>query len=158
MLHKTNLDLPEETRKKSIELLQVTLSSMLDLTLQAKQAHWNVKGMNFIALHDLFDKLYEKLNELTDMTAERITALSSDAFGSVQQINKETILTAYPNNIHSGKEHLESLSSATAKICKYVRESIEKTSDNGDMGTSDLFTELSRDLDQYLWFLEAHLQ
>ncbi len=74
-LYPTRNDLPEATRRAMITLLNQQLADALDLGLQAKQAHWNVKGPNFLSLHELFDKVATELDELTDELAERAVEL-----------------------------------------------------------------------------------
>src|SRR5712691_1116771 len=104
--HKTQNNLREAIRRKSIDLLNQHLADVLDLGLQAKQAHWNVKGPNFIALHELFDKVAEELEEFTDDIAERAVELGGVALGTIQMVSKNSSLAAYPLDLSSGKEHV----------------------------------------------------
>jgi len=157
-LHKTQNDLPEEARRGAVELLNQHLADVLDLGLQAKQAHWNVKGPNFIALHELFDKIAEQLEELTDDIAERAVALGGVAQGTLQIVSKNSRLAAYPLNVASGKGHVAALSSALATFGASARSTIESASELGDADTADLFTEVSRAIDKLLWLVEAHMQ
>src|SRR5882672_5061011 len=113
-LHQTKNGLREKTRLAMIELLNQQLADVLDLGLQAKQAHWNVKGPNFIALHELFDKVAEELEEFTDDIAERAVELGGVAEGTVQTVSKNSRLKAYPLDLASGKDHVAALSSALA--------------------------------------------
>src|SRR5229473_487929 len=112
--HKSKNDLPERVRGKMIELLNQQLADVLDLGLQAKQAHWNVKGPHFIGLHELFDKVADDVEDFTDDIAERAVELGGVALGTVQVIAKNSRLTAYPLDLASGKEHVAALSSALA--------------------------------------------
>jgi starvation-inducible DNA-binding protein len=157
-MHPTKNDLPQKTRVKVIAVLADRLADATDLMLQSKQAHWNVKGPNFIALHELFDKVAESSEEWVDSTAERIVQLGGTAEGTVQATAARTSLAAYPVTIVSGTDHVEALASALAAYGKKVRAAIERTDKMGDKDTSDLFTEISRDVDKYLWFVEAHNQ
>src|SRR5262245_56296225 len=102
-LHKTKIDLRDKTRRAMTDLLNQELADVLDLGLQAKQAHWNVKGPHFIGLHELFDKVAEELEEFTDEIAERAVELGGVALGTVQIVTKQSRLGAYPLNISSGK-------------------------------------------------------
>jgi starvation-inducible DNA-binding protein len=154
----TKNSLREPTRRKMIELLNQQLADVLDLGLQAKQAHWNVKGPHFIGLHELFDKVAEELEEFTDEIAERAIELGGVALGTVQIVAKQSRLGAYPLNIVSGKEHVAALSSALAKVGASTRAAIDIAGKAGDADTADLFTEVSRGVDKLLWFVEAHLQ
>jgi starvation-inducible DNA-binding protein len=158
MKHKTKNDIPETLRGKMIELLNQQLADVLDLGLQAKQAHWNVKGPHFIGLHELFDKVAEEVEELTDDIAERAVELGGVALGTMQVIAKTSRLAAYPLELASGKEHVAALSSALAKFGASVRAAIDTASKAGDADTADLFTEVSRGVDKLLWFVEAHAQ
>jgi starvation-inducible DNA-binding protein len=157
-MHPTKNDLPQKTRAKVNEVLADRLADATDLMLQSKQAHWNVKGPNFIALHELFDKVAESAEEWVDMLAERIVQLGGTAEGTVQATASRTSMAPYPIHIVSGTDHVEALSSALASFGKRVRSAIDKTDKQGDRDTADLFTEISRDVDKYLWFVEAHNQ
>lgn len=157
-LHKTRNDLREPTRGLMIDLLNQHLADVLDLGLQAKQAHWNVKGPHFIGLHELFDKVAEEVEEFTDDIAERAVELGGVAQGTVQVVAKRSKLGAYPLTITSGKEHVAALSGALAEFGASVRVAIDTAARAGDADTADLFTEVSRGMDKLLWFVEAHAQ
>jgi starvation-inducible DNA-binding protein len=157
-MHKTRNDLPKKTREKMIELLNARLADAIDLYNQVKQAHWNVKGPQFIALHELFDKVGEAVEDGVDEIAERAVELGGVAEGTVQAVVERTTLTPYPLSAKAGKEHCERLSRALAAYGKNVRAAITTAADAGDVDTSDLFTQISRDADKQLWFVEAHLQ
>lgn len=157
-LHPTRNDLPEKIRRAMVELLNQHLADVLDLGLQAKQAHWNVKGPHFIALHELFDKVAEELEEFSDDIAERAVALGGVAQGTVQVIAAASSLKAYPTRIVSGHEHLVALAGALAKFGKTARAAIDIATKAGDADTADLFTGISREVDKLLWMVEAHLQ
>jgi starvation-inducible DNA-binding protein len=157
-MHPTKNDLPKKTRAKVIATLADRLADATDLMLQTKQAHWNVKGPSFIALHELFDKVNEASEEWVDLIAERIVQLGGTAEGTVQATAARTTMKPYSLAIVSGRDHVEALSSALADFGMKVRSAIDKTGKAGDADTADLFTEVSRDVDKYLWFVEAHNQ
>lgn len=157
-LHKTRNDLPEHVRRKAIELLNQNLADILDLSLQTKQAHWNVKGPHFIGLHELFDKVAEELEEYTDGIAERAVELGGVALGTLQVVSKSSRMGAYPLDIVSGKQHVIALSNALAKFGASARAAIDAANRFGDADTADLFTEVSRGVDKMLWMVEAHTQ
>ncbi len=138
-------------------ILQDRLSDTLDLLAQLKQAHWNVKGPNFIALHELFDKIWGGSQLYADQIAERIAQLGGDVDGTIQGTFKKSRLKKYPY-CKDGREHVEAVSSVLAAYGKLIRKAIDQCEDLKDAGTMDLFTEISRGNDQYLWFVEAHLQ
>lgn len=158
MLHATSMSLPETVRVDVIALLNNTLAGTSDLYAQLKQAHWNVKGDQFIALHKLFDELAEEVEEQVDIVAERITALGGTALGTIHEAVKNTPLRVYPVDIFAAKDHLERLIHSFAILGELSRNNIKETENLGDMGTSDLYIALSRMLDKNLWFLQAHLQ
>jgi starvation-inducible DNA-binding protein len=153
----TRNDLPANTRTKVIELLNARLADAIDLGAQSKHAHWNVKGPNFIALHELFDKVAENVEEYIDTLAERVTALGGTARGTLATVARGTSLRPYPEDISEGLDHVDALSAALADFGAKVRAGIDATARLGDADTADLFTGISRDNDKYLWFLEAHL-
>ena len=157
-MFKTKNDLPETTRIKAIELLNARLSDCIDLQTQTKQAHWNVKGPNFIALHELFDKVNEDVEGYVDDIAERAVQLGGVAEGTARMAAKRSSLSEYPANAVDGRSHVEALSSALAAFGKAARKAINDADALGDVDTSDLFTEISRGVDKWLWFVEAHLQ
>jgi starvation-inducible DNA-binding protein len=157
-MHSTRIDLSPKTRAKVIALLNARLADAIDLQLQAKQAHWNVKGPQFIALHELFDTLAGELGGHVDEMAERITALGGVAEGTVQAVAGRSKLDAYPLDISDGRAHLDALAAAFARFAKSARKAIDESGKAGDADTSDLFTGISRGTDKALWLLEAHLQ
>lgn len=157
-LHKTKNSVPEKTRRKIIDLLNQHLADALDLQLQGKQAHWNVKGPSFIALHELFDKVEEQVEEFADEIAERAVALGGVALGTARVAAKHSRLREYPHNINTGRDHVEALTGALAAFGESIRDAIQAAAKAGDADTSDLFTGVSRGIDKLLWFVEAHAQ
>jgi starvation-inducible DNA-binding protein len=156
-LHKTKNDLPEKTRHEVAALLNARLADSVDLMHQAKQAHWNVKGPSFIALHKLFDEIVDQAEEWMDSMAERVVQLGGIAEGTVRLAAKRSALKEYPLDIGAEREHVEALSAALAGFGKSIRHAIDQADELGDKDTADIFTEISRGVDKYLWFVEAHL-
>jgi starvation-inducible DNA-binding protein len=156
--HSTRIDLPLETRSQIVDLLNQTLADTLDLKTQVKQAHWNVKGMNFYQLHELFDAIATELEEYVDMVAERAITLGGVAFGTARVAAERSKLPEYPLEIFDGKDHVEALATRLALYAKSVRQNIDAANSLEDADTADLYTEVSRAIDKRLWFLEAHLQ
>ena len=152
----TRNDLPEKTRKDSIKILNQALADLSDLHSQVKQAHWNVKGMDLIQLHKLFDKLAESLDGHIDEVAERATALGGTALGTARMAAAHSQLPELDIELTAGSEFVAALADRYAAAGKYVRKGIADTQDD-DMDTADLLTDVSRDLDKTLWFLEAHI-
>jgi len=154
----TRIDIPAKSRPGLIELLNARLADMIDLQLQTKQAHWNVKGPSFIALHELFDEVAEGVAEHVDTIAERVTALGGNAEGTLQAVSKTSKMKPYPIALKTGIEHVNALADALAQAGKLVREAIGQADELGDADAADIFTGVSRDLDKKLWFVEAHVQ
>jgi len=157
-LHNTKIDIEKGKREKVISILNQRLADASDLKSQAKQAHWNVKGMNFIALHELFDQVATELDPHVDDIAERITTLGGVALGTIRVAAQNSSLSEYPLEISDGAAHVDALSNALADFGKKVRADIDATDELGDKDTADLFTGISRSIDKLLWFVEAHLQ
>jgi starvation-inducible DNA-binding protein len=157
-MHKTRIDIPEGKRTPVVQLLNERLADVIDLALQAKQAHWNVKGPSFFHLHELFDKVAEDAKEHADLIAERAAALGGVAEGTLQAVTPRTSLPPYPLNIKDGLAHCDALATALATVAKGARAAIDRSNELGDADTADLFTEVSRETDKNLWFVEAHLQ
>jgi starvation-inducible DNA-binding protein len=150
-------DLPAEARLSLVGLLNTTLSTTLDLKTQVKQAHWNVKGMEFNQLHLLFDEMATEVEVFVDTVAERITSLGGIAFGTARVAAQDSILPEYPLQAISGVDHVTALADRYAICAKHLREAIAKTTELDDADTADLYTGMSREFDKRLWFLEAHL-
>lgn len=156
-LYTTRIDLAEGLRVQEIEILNQTLAATLDLKTQTKQAHWNVKGMDFIQLHELFDEMATELEEYVDMVAERVTALGGIALGTARIAASKSILEEYALDAVTGADHVKALADRYGVYAQHVREAIDRTDELGDADTADLYTEISRAIDKRLWFLEAHL-
>lgn len=156
-MYTSHLDLSEHVKKGSIALLQARLSDALDLEAQMKQAHWNVKGRDFIQLHELFDKIHGHVEEFVDLIAERITALGGVADGRVQTTAKSSSLYEYSLEATHGEHHLKAVAAVLAQFSKAIRADIDSATEHGDAVTADIFTEIAREADKQLWFVEAHL-
>ena len=157
-MSKTRNDIPDNTRKTMIALLNARLADTIDLRLAIKQAHWNVKGPSFIALHELFDQIQARVDTYADDIAERAVSLGGSAHGTAQIAVKESQLNAYPTEVMPQKDHLEALAERLSVYGKLARAAIDVADEAGDKDTADLFTGVSRQTDKDLWFIEAHLQ
>jgi starvation-inducible DNA-binding protein len=157
-MFETKNDLPLATRTKAVELLNARLVDAIDLQTQIKHAHWNVKGPNFIALHELFDNINGVVLEYVDELAERAVQLGGVAQGTVRVVAQRSTLSEYAAGAVDGRSHVEALSSVLAAFGTSARHAIDTANELGDLDTADLFTEISRGIDKWLWFVEAHLQ
>ncbi|MCC6717974.1 MAG: DNA starvation/stationary phase protection protein Dps [Acetobacteraceae bacterium] len=153
---RTQNTLDSNAKTVSITLLNARVADTIDLALAAKQAHWNVRGAQFIAVHEMLDKLRATLDEHVDTMAERITALGGVALGTTQATAKATKLKPYPTDIHAVPDHLAALAERLALLGGAVRSNIGDAEEAGDAATADILTAASRDLDKWLWFVEAH--
>jgi starvation-inducible DNA-binding protein len=157
-MYETENDITEQHRLELNALLNQRLASAVDLQMQMKQAHWNVKGPSFIGLHELFDKVNEAVESYVDMIAERIVQLGGIAEGTVRLAAARTRLPEYPLNIADGMEHVEAVARALSTFGQAARATINEANALDDADTADLFTEVSRGTDKWLWFVEAHSQ
>ena len=154
----TRIDIPEATRGQVIELLNARLADTFDLYSQLKQAHWNVKGSDFYQLHLLYDQVAEDVFPYVDELAERVTQLGGLALGTARMAASASSLDEYPVDAVDGADTGGAVADRLAAYAASVREAIDTAADLGDQSTSDLFTEISRTVDKYLWFVEAHQQ
>ena len=157
-MYKTKNDLPEPMRVQLIDLCNARLADAIDLQTHCKQAHWNVKGPHFIGLHELFDEINEQVEEYVDSIGERAIQLGGATDGTARSVAKRSTLPEYVAKGPSGHDHVDALSTSLAAFGKVVREAIAKSDELGDADSADLFTEISRGTDKWLWFVEAHLQ
>jgi starvation-inducible DNA-binding protein len=157
-IYETLNDLPQSARAQVIDLLNERLADAIDLQTQAKQAHWNVKGPQFIALHKLFDDVDEAAEQYVDLLAERVVQLGGLAEGTARIAAERSELPQYPLTISTGEEHVWALSNALASFGERIRRAIDATDDLGDRDSADICTEISRGVDKWLWFVEAHAE
>lgn len=157
-LHHSRIALADNVRAASAKLLQQRLAEAIDLKLQSKQAHWNVKGPDFIQLHELFDQVAMLAEGYVDLIAERITTLGGTAEGTLQAVQGRTSLETYPLDIFEGPAHVDRVAGALATFSRSLKAGIDETEGLGDVDTADLLTEVSRGVGKQLWFVEAHLQ
>jgi starvation-inducible DNA-binding protein len=158
-MFETRNDLDAESREKTVALLNARLADTFDLYSQLKQAHWSVRGSDFIQLHELYDTVAESVLGFVDEIAERATALGGLATGTVRMAAEATTLDEYPLDAIADEDTVHVVADRLAAYGAAVREAIEVSdSELGDMDTQDLFIEISRAIDKHLWFVEAHLQ
>lgn len=156
--HATRNDLKSNAKKVSIEILNARLADAIDLALITKQAHWNIKGPHFIAVHEMLDGFRKDLDNHVDTIAERAVQLGGTALGTSQVVAEESQIKPYPTDIYTTKDHIAALIDAYATAANSVRKAIDEADEAGDADTADIFTAYSRSLDKSLWFLEAHIQ
>lgn len=157
-MYETHNDLSPSIRSRMIELLNARLADAIDLRLQVKVAHWNVKGPEFIALHQLFDDVVEDVDEYVDLVAERAVQLGGQADGTARQVAERSSLDEYGAEGGGGAEHVHAVADALAAFGARTRRAIDDAAAAGDQATADIFTEVTRGTDKWLWMVEAHRQ
>ena len=155
-LHKTRNS--QNSKGVAMELLQARVADAIDMSLITKQAHWNLKGPQFIGVHLMLDNFRKEQDEYVDTMAERIIQLGGTVRGTVQEVGKRTKLESYPVDIYQVSDHIHALIERYAAVANAIRANIDEVDDAGDADTADIFTEVSRGIDKQLWFLEAHTQ
>lgn len=153
-----SIALKANAKSAVIDVLNARLADAIDLALITKQAHWNLKGPNFIAVHEMLDPMRASLDNHGDVIAERVAQLDGIALGTSQVVAKATTLEAYPTDIRKVSDHLAALADRYAKLANQVREDIDTTDEAGDADSADILTAFSRDLDKNLWFIKSHLE
>ncbi|MCU0646895.1 MAG: DNA starvation/stationary phase protection protein Dps [Gemmatimonadaceae bacterium] len=154
----TRNDLAADTRAAMIVLLNERLADAIDLGLQAKQAHWNVKGPHFKPLHDLFDATNALALEWADELAERAVQLGGVAEGLVGAVRDRSRLPAFPTSAPHARAWTEAVAAAVEFTANALRADIEDATAAGDAVTADILTSIAGAADKQLWFVEAHLE
>lgn len=153
-----SIALKSNAKSAVIDILNARLADAIDLALITKQAHWNMKGPNFIAVHEMLDPMRAQLDDHADIIAERVAQLDGIALGTSQVVAKASALAAYPTDIRKTTDHLAALAERYAALANQVREDIDATDEAGDADAADILTAFSRDLDKNLWFIKSHLE
>ncbi len=157
-MYETENDIAKSRRVELNSLMNQRLADAVDLQMQMKQAHWNVKGPHFIGLHELFDKVNEAVASYVDLIAERVVQLGGIAEGTVRAAAQRSRLAEYPLDIADGAAHVEAVARALSTFGREARNTIDLADELEDADSADLFTEVSRGIDKWLWFVEAHTQ
>jgi starvation-inducible DNA-binding protein len=153
-----SVELKSNSKSAVIELLNARLADSIDLALLTKQAHWNLKGQQFIAVHEMLDPFRAAIDTHTDVIAERVAQLDGIALGTSQVVAASTSLPAYPTEIRKVPDHLAALTERYAQLANQIREDIDTVEEAGDPTSADILTAFSRELDKDLWFLKSHLE
>jgi starvation-inducible DNA-binding protein len=157
-MFETSNNLSPTTRQSAIDMLNEHLADAIDLQLQAKQAHWNIKGPNFVGLHELFDRVAVQASDYADLIAERAVALGGVARGTLQALSGRSQLREYPLEVADWRAHVGAMQDALATFGRGARRAIDDAMALNDADTADMFTEISRGADKSLWMVEAHIQ
>ena len=157
MARKNNA-LPDEQQAKLIELLNRRLADAVDLQLQSRQAYWNVKGPNFLSLRDLFDKVAEGVEEYANLIAGRIVQLGGKAEGTARAVAGRSALDGHRLASADGSGHIDALSTTLTDFGRHTRYASVQATELQDADTADIFTEIARGIDKWLWFVETSQQ
>ena len=155
-MHPSHNTLSEIIREQSVELLNKHLAAAIDLHGQVKQAHWNVRGPGFLAVHQFYDSISGVVETWSDQLAERAGALGGTAHGTIQVAAARSFLIPYPHGIAGVAEYNFALAGSLAAFGQSIREAIGTAAQWGDPATADLFTEILRAVDLQLWFVVSH--
>jgi len=153
----TALDMATENRKKLAAILNQTLADMSDLKSHAKQAHWNLRGENFVSYHKLADKVADEADAAADSVAERCAQIGGYVYGLLSHAAKNTTVPAFPEDVNDEEDCMDALLESVSHICGTCRKNIAATQDLGDYATSDMYIDITRAFDKLAWMLNASL-
>ena len=153
-----SVELKSNAKAAIIDIMNARLADSIDLALLTKQAHWNLKGPEFIGVHEMLDLFRSGIDTHVDIIAERVAQLDGIALGTTQTVAKATALKPYPTDIKKVRDHLAALAERYAALANQVREDIDNTDEAGDADSADILTAFSRELDKDLWFIKSHLE
>ena len=157
-MSRQNTALSEEQQAKLIVLLNRRLADAIDLQLQSRQAYWNVKGPHVMALREMFDKVAQGVEEYANLIAEHIVQLGGMAEGTAQAVARRSSLDEYVLATADGEGHIDALATKLTAFGKHVRYASEQATLLQDADTADLFTDMARGIDKWLWFVETSRQ
>jgi starvation-inducible DNA-binding protein len=140
-----------------IDRLNVNMAIAFDLYSQVKQAHWNIVGPNFIAVHLLLDQQAEMLATQTDTYAERLRAVGGVPSGTIRQAARTSTLPDLDARELPVLEAIEALVHRFEMYGDAVRDAADQAGESGDLGTQDVYVEAVREIDKQAWFLKSHL-
>ena len=157
MLRNTHNGISRDTRQALVDLLNARLAAAIDLRVQAKQAHWNLRGPRFIALHELFDQVASAGSSFQDLLGERVAQLGGYAAGTIEAVCASSSLATYPVELSREADHVRCMTDALARFTASARAGVSECENLEDVATADILTEITREADKLLWFVEAHL-
>lgn len=150
--------LSQQVRSTSITALNQALADVTAVTMQLQAAHWNVRGMHFYQLHEVFEDVYEELLEHVDVIAERATALGGQAMGTAPVVAQRSSVPHFDPTLSDEQALLDQVATSLASLDATLYDEINRVSEQGDLDTADLLNEVSRTVSKSLWLVEAHLQ
>jgi starvation-inducible DNA-binding protein len=159
MVNRTRIGITRDQQEALVEVLNACLASTVDLGLQVKHAHWNVKGHVFYGWHLLFDQLAENLHQQADRIAERAAALGGVARGTARHVVEGTYLAGYEIDDADGHEHVAALAERFGAHAAALRGAIGRVAAAplAEKVTENLLVDVLQQVEMDLWFLDAHL-
>lgn len=140
-----------------VDLLNSHLATHIDLHMQLKQAHWNVRGSNFIGVHKLFDEAADAVEGYYDTLAERAAALGSAACGTLEDVTASTLLRPYTLQVASSDRHVRAIVTSLTTVSDEGRKAITECLGAKDQATADVFIEIVRGIDKLKYLIGSHL-
>jgi starvation-inducible DNA-binding protein len=140
-----------------VALLQDRLHALNDLALTLKHVHWNVVGTHFIAVHTMLDPQVEAVREMVDETAERIATLGGSPLGTPGALVAGRSWDDYSLGRAPALEHLAALDLVYTGVIESHRTAIQ-AADEPDPVSQDMLIGQSKQLEQFQWFVRAHLE
>lgn len=157
-MFKSPSHLPEDARARIAEALNGNLADGLDLQLQIKVAHWNVKGPRFPGLHVLFDTFAAAITAHNDTVAERAVTLGAKAYGTARHVAKVSRVPEYPAETSRDVEHAYLVAERIEAYLTGVQTSRATAEEHSDADTVDVLTQVIRDFEKHAWMLRASLE
>lgn len=149
----------EKDRREVASMLNALLADEAVLAVKTRNFHWNATGMDFGALHALFEKQYQELDGIIDEVAERVRSLGLTPFGSLGEFLEGTRLREFPGAQIPAEKMLGALLDDHEQLARTLRQGLEAcASRNHDAGTSDLLTGLLLRHEKLAWMLRSHLE
>jgi starvation-inducible DNA-binding protein len=146
--------LGDTERESTGAILQATLVDLIDLSLIAKQAHWNVVGPNFRSAHLQLDELVAASRQYVDDVAERANAIGVSPNGKTKTVLESSGIPDYPDNWQSVESTVAAIVTILGELIKRLRTRIAET-DKSDLVTQDLLIGIAAELEKQHWMWQA---
>jgi starvation-inducible DNA-binding protein len=155
---KTNIGLPDDSRKEVVEILNARLSDEYTLYTKTRKYHWNVVGPRFHQLHEFFEEQYAILAEMIDEIAERTRQLGGKSFGTMEEFVHHSSIKEDPGEYPEANKMIANLLKDHEAVIQTLRKNAEECEEHKDMGTNDFLLEAMQKHEKMAWMLRAHLE
>ena len=156
-LRTTLPSLSEDVSIRAIDVMQERLAALIDLQLTLKHIHWNVVGMNFIAVHEMLDPQVDTVRAMTDTLAERIATMGGEPKGTPGAVTATRSWDDYSLDRAPTVRHLVELDKVYSGVIADHRAAMRSLGDL-DPVSEDLFIQQLGQLELFQWFVRAHLK